>query len=140
MRVVLDTNVLISAFITRGVCSDLLERCATQHTLVTSPFILDEFHDKITSKFKYSEEDATRAIQLLRSRMEIAIPEDFPLNVCRDPDDDMILATAIAGNASCIVTGDPDLTDLRYFLNIAILKPAEFATYEASKQTQCPPS
>ena len=40
MKIVLDTNVLIAAFIARGVCSDLLEHCARQHTLVTSEFIL----------------------------------------------------------------------------------------------------
>jgi putative PIN family toxin of toxin-antitoxin system len=43
MKVVLDTNVLIAAFITRGSSSDLLEHCIRQHEIVTSEFILDEF-------------------------------------------------------------------------------------------------
>ena len=52
MRVLLDTNVLIAAFIAHGFCHELLEHCARQHTLVTSDFVLGEFRDKLTDKFK----------------------------------------------------------------------------------------
>jgi len=48
-----NTNVLIAAFITRGVCSDVLEHCVRRHVLVTSEFILNEFCEKLIHKFKY---------------------------------------------------------------------------------------
>ena len=54
--------------------------------------------------------------------------------VCRDGDDDIVLATALTGNADCLITGDKDLTDLKTFQNIPILKPSEFSTFEASRK------
>ncbi len=133
MRIVLDTNVLIAAFITRGVCSDVLEHCVRQHTLVTSDFILNEFREHLIYKFKYSAEEAEEAFELLRSRMEVVTPADLGATVCRDPDDDVILGTAIAGNAACIVTGDNDLLVIKRFHTIDIVQPAEFAEYEATE-------
>jgi len=62
--------------------------------------------------------------------------EPIPLkeSVCRDQDDDMVLATALTGKSDCIVTGDKDLTDLKTFQDIPILKPAEFTSFEAGRQ------
>src|SRR5438876_2119229 len=106
MRVVLDTNVLIAAFVARGVCADLLEHCVLNHTVVLSAFILAEFQEHLVGKFKQSEQEALDATELLRSRMEIVVPQPLERPVCRDPDDDTILATAEAGAVDCIVTGD----------------------------------
>ena len=58
MKIALDTNVLIAAFIARGVCNDLLEHCVRRHELVTSEFILNEFREKLTGKFKFTHEEA----------------------------------------------------------------------------------
>ncbi|UBF26661.1 putative toxin-antitoxin system toxin component, PIN family [Kovacikia minuta CCNUW1] len=58
--------------------------------------------------------------------------EPAPLEspVCRDPNDDTILATALAGGADCIATGDKDLLALKKFGAIDILSPSEFEVYE----------
>ncbi len=133
MRVVLDTNVLIAAFIARGVCSVILEHCVRHHTLVTSDFILDEFHEHMIHKFRYSTEEVEEASRLLRSKMEVVTPVNLGSTICRDPDDDAVLGTAIAGNAICIVTGDNDLLTVKQFYNVTIIRPAEFAEYEASR-------
>jgi putative PIN family toxin of toxin-antitoxin system len=133
MKVVLDTNVLIAAFITRGVCSDVFEHCVRHHTLVTSDFILKEYRENLVHKFKYSEEKVEEAVKLLCSRMEVVAPADLATAVCRDPDDDAILGTAIAGKAACIVTGDNDLLIIKKFRTVDIVRPAEFAEYEAAK-------
>ncbi len=67
MRIVLDTNVLIVAFITCGACSDLLEHCIRRHTLVASTHILGEFRKHMVGKFGYTAaEEAEEAITLLR--------------------------------------------------------------------------
>lgn len=132
MRLVLDTNVLIAAFIARGTCSDVLEQCIRHHEVISSEFILGEFRDKMIQKFKYSPQEADAAIVLLRSRLRVVAPAELKDPVCRDPDDDMVLATAIAGGAVCIVTGDADLLDMGRFLEIDILAPAAFAAYEAA--------
>jgi putative PIN family toxin of toxin-antitoxin system len=131
MRVVLDTNVLIAALIARGVCADLLEHCVLHHDIVSSQHILDELQRHLLGKFKYSAQESTEALDLLRSKMELAIPVPLPQPICRDVDDDLILATAVAGNAVCIVTGDKDLLVLKQYQQIEIVGPAQFADFES---------
>ncbi len=134
MRIVLDTNVLIAAFIARGVCHDLLEHCVRAHELILSDFILNKFHEKLTEKFKYPVEEAGDAIELLRSRIEIVEPTAITPGVCRDPDDDNVLGTAVAGSCALIITGDKDLLVLEKFRGISIVAPAGFQDYEAGRR------
>lgn len=130
MRVVVDTNVLIAALISRGLCHELLEHCSLNHTLVLSDFILAEAAVKLVEKFKYSSEVAYEAVELFRSRAEIVMPADLSAPVCRDADDDNILAAALSGNCDCIITGDNDLLILKEFNGIKIFSPREFSDYE----------
>ena len=130
MNLVLDTNVLIAAFIAKGFCHTLVEQCLRVHFSITSEFILDEFREKLTKKFKYSNEDAAAAETLLRSKMQVVCPIPLESKVCRDSDDNMVLATALTGNAVCIITGDKDLLILKKFGEIDILSPSEFEVYE----------
>lgn len=131
MRIVLDTNVLIAALIARGVCCDLVEHCVQRHTIVASAFILNELRKHLAGKFKYDPQEAEDAVSLFQSVVELVVPAEMDAGICRDPDDDMILATALSGNAQCIVTGDKDLLALRQFHAIRIISPAEFSVYEA---------
>ncbi len=134
MRILLDTNVLIAAFITRGVCSELLEHCFRQHTLIESEFIFGEFTRHLLRKFKFDEEDVEEAIVLLRSRSQLVQPIALEVQVSRDADDDQVLATARTGRVECIITGDKDLLALGQFEGIDILSPSDFSAYEASKK------
>ena len=132
MRIVLDTNVLIAAFITRGVCSELLEHCVRQHELVTSDFILNEFREKLTGNIKFTFEEAGAAAALLLTRTIVVDPAGLASPICRDPDDDNVLATAVAGSCDCIITGDKDLLVLQRFSGIDITSPRDFLEYEAA--------
>ena len=71
---------------------------------------------------------------MLRSRMELVEPVPLGAPVCRDPDDDWVLATAVAGTCECIVTGDKDLLSLGEYRGVRILAPSAFWNYEASRQ------
>lgn len=133
MRVLLDTNVLIAAFVARGVCADLLEYCVIQHRLVTSRSILDEFEEKLVSKFGASRAEARQAQDLLAEQMELVKTGPLDEPVCRDPDDDVVLATAWAGQCGCLVTGDKDLPEIKIFHGIPILSPRGFWGWEAMK-------
>lgn len=62
--------------------------------------------------------------------MQIVKPKALNKAVCRDPDDDMVLATALSGGAVCILTGDKDLLALKSFDGIDIISPSEFEAYE----------
>ena len=133
MRVVLDTNVLIAAFISRGACARLFEAIMTTHEAVSSVSLLQEFHDKLTTKFRFSQSDADEALALLKWKTQLVTPVALQQPVCRDPDDDLVLATAATGDAQCIITGDKDLLILKQFQGIDIIRPADFMAYESAR-------
>ena len=130
MRIVLDTNILIAAFIARGSCNELVEHCVVHHDLVLSKPILGEFRNVLARKFGFTQSEAGAAARLLQSRAQIVKPSSLPDAVCRDPDDDAVLATALSGNAEAIVSGDKDLTCLKSYRGIKILSPADFWQFE----------
>ncbi|NCJ08720.1 putative toxin-antitoxin system toxin component, PIN family [Synechococcales cyanobacterium C] len=134
MRLVLDTNVLIAAFVARGVCHELLEHCQHCHELVTSARLLTEFEEKLKHKFKTPPDIVREAKDLLGGHMERVIPSPLDRVVCRDPDDHWVLATAVVGRCGCIITGDKDLLILKSFQDIVILSPSEFWGYEAAQR------
>ena len=133
MKIILDTNVLVAAFITRGVCSELLDHCIRHRELITSEFILGEFQQHLRHKFKYNTVEIEKAIKLLSLKVVLVTPVVLSGKICRDADDDAILGTAVAGEGDCIITGDKDLLVLKHFGSIDIISPSEFSNYEAPK-------
>ncbi|MEI7900043.1 MAG: putative toxin-antitoxin system toxin component, PIN family [bacterium] len=138
MTIVLDTNVLIAAFIARGTCSELLEYCVVHHEVVLSAAILDELCEVLTRKFRFLPEEARQVARLLKSRVRIVDPKPLTTPLCRDPDDDRILAAALSAQCRAIITGDKDLTDLRQVDGIVIMTPSEFWKFEAEARTSHP--
>jgi uncharacterized protein len=130
MRIVLDTNVLIASLISRGKCYSLVEYCLEVHEIISSTFILDELSEKLQKKFKYDNNEVIEALSIFRAKMEIVNPSKLNQQVCRDIDDDWVLATALVGKAQCIVTGDKDLLVITQFEKIDIISPVDFQTYE----------
>jgi len=131
MRLVLDTNVLIAAFVARGVCHELLEHCQRTHHLVSSQFILAEFEATLVRKFNVPAEGARSARRLIEAGSEVVELNALGARGCRDPDDDFVLATAISGSCACIVTGDKNLLLLEEFEGIHIVSPSTFWSFEA---------
>lgn len=134
MRVVLDSNVLIAAFVARGACAELLEHCAREHEPVTSTFILEEVRDKLVTKIGVAVTQAEQAVSLIRARFTLVEPSPLPARVSRVPDDDAILGTAVAGRCDLIVIGDRDLLDLVVYEKTAIVSPRDFWRYESRHQ------
>lgn len=127
MRVVLDSSVLIAAAISRaGVCAELLEDVLTHHELVMSEFIAEELGRKLRDKFKFPETDVRELSRFLGKVATAVVPTELSTNVCRDPNDIPVLGTAVAADASVLVTVDKDLLALSEFRGIAIIKPGEF--------------
>jgi len=85
MKLVLDTNVLIAALISRGTCADLLEHCVLRHTLISSEAIFTELETHLLGKFKYSPAEVGAATSLLKSQMEMVSPIKLDAPACRDP-------------------------------------------------------
>jgi putative PIN family toxin of toxin-antitoxin system len=136
MRLVLDANVLIAAFVARGVCAELLEYCVREHEPVTSAVILEEVRRKLIDKIKATASQADQTVKLLRTRLEVAEPAALGAQVCRDADDDVVLGTAIAGRADAIVTGDKDLLDLESYRDIPIVSPRGFWSFENRRRSR----
>jgi putative PIN family toxin of toxin-antitoxin system len=132
MRVVLDTNVLIAAFIARGACSDVFERVVNEHELTLSPFVLEEFERVMTRKLGLDGDRVARAVTLLRRKGIVVEPALLDAPVCRDPDDDQILALAREDGVRFLVTGDDDLLILGVFDGVPIISPRQFLTHPDS--------
>lgn len=131
MRLVFDTNVFLAAFISRGLCHELLEHCAVRHELYTSEFIVGEVRSKMAGKLRVPLQDIGDYETLLRERCSVVAPSSGFVPICRDPDDDMVLATAVAAEADCLVTGDKDLLVIGICQGIPIIQPAHFWSFEA---------
>jgi putative PIN family toxin of toxin-antitoxin system len=135
VRLVFDTNVLVAAVVASGVCRDLVEYCTEHHQLVTSSFILGELREKLDRKFKLTSDVVEGVLASFEARMQVVAPSPLDPPVCRDPDDDWVLATAVAGKCECVITGDRDLLDLIEVAGIRILRPRAFLDLEPAPES-----
>ena len=125
MRAVFDTNVIVAGLVARGLCHELVESQLPQHEAILSQVLWEELLRNLQEKFELELDDLP-LLHLYRRHATWIEPQALPDSVCRDPDDDWVLATALAGQADVIVTGDDDLLSLRLFQGIRILTPRQF--------------
>jgi putative PIN family toxin of toxin-antitoxin system len=125
---VFDTNVLIAAFMTEGVCSGLLSRARKQvFSLILCNDIIGEFKGVHIKKFKLSPVEVSEIIALVSEAASEILTYLNPVpTICRNQTDDMIIACAVDGTADYIVTGDEDLLILKKYKNIIIINPRNF--------------
>jgi len=134
LKVLLDTNVLVAAFLSRGACHELVEHCASNHQVVASEQILEELGRALVRKARIPPSRVAQALALLRGRFSLAPAPPLGDSVSRDPDDDLVLSAAREGGCTCIVTGDAHLLELGSWSGIHILTPADFWKYEAERR------
>ena len=131
VRIVLDTNTVISALLWHGTPHNLVAAFRTRPIVVfTSPILLAELADiftreKLASAVKASGLSPDQLMQRYRRLAMVVHPERIPPTVLRDPDDDHVLACAITAKADLIVSGDSDLLDLKEYQGIRIVTPAQ---------------
>ena len=126
MKVVLDSNVLLAALATRGLCETVFEACLDGHDLYSSNFILDEVKKHLAGKFKMTPARVGEIVSFLKAELTFVEPAKVAEDACRDPNDLMVIGTAVAVGADYIVSGDKDLLVLGSHLGIAILSPRQF--------------
>ncbi len=128
-RIVLDTNVLVSAALRNGSLPHrALLQARLEGRLLASDETLAEFRSVLLrDKFDRDVDRALR-VELLQEYAQLCslVPIVAPICACRDPKDDKFLELAVHGRADAIITGDRDLLDLNPFRGIAILTPAEY--------------
>lgn len=125
-RIVLDTNVIISALLFGGKPSKImLQVLMGRFEVVTSPPIIEETSHVLADKFGI-EQSTLKLLQEFLSSTEVVYFKPF-LHILDDEPDNRILETAIRGRAKYIVTGDKQLLALKKYKNIQILSTAEFS-------------
>jgi putative PIN family toxin of toxin-antitoxin system len=134
-RLVLDTNVLVSAFLWQGLPGRLIEMAGEKEVrLFTSRPLLEELAATLTKKklLKYVAATGLTATQLLGAYKRLCTTVTAPqlaTRVSRDVDDDVVLACAVAAKADFIVSGDDDLLVLSKFQDIPIVTVADALKY-----------
>lgn len=128
-RVVLDTNVLVSALLFRGEVSRLAELWKSGKIVsVVSPATFKEFKDVLAyPKFSLAESEIRTIIEdeVLPFFEVVDVHEEIS-GSCRDADDNKFLACAVSASADYIVSGDKDLCDMRRYKSIKIVKVSDF--------------
>jgi putative PIN family toxin of toxin-antitoxin system len=125
VRVVFDTNVIVAGLVSEGLCHEVVETHLPEHSAILSRVLWDELVEKLRDKFGLAVEDLP-LLDLYRRHATWVEPPPLATPACRDADDDWVLATAIAGQAEAIVTGDGDLLELVAYQGVAILSPRQF--------------
>ena len=128
MRVFLDTNVLVAAFATRGLCADVFRLAAARHQLLIGEPVLDEVGRILTSKLRMPRNTRIEVLGVLRRfPFAPAAAKPIPLGI-NDSADEWIVACALAATADIFATGDKALLGLRTIKNMAIVSPRQFWT------------
>ena len=123
MRIFLDTNVLVSAYMARGICADLIRHILAEHELRTGEVNLRELHRVLKDRFRASAAQLQSVDAELRAQTIVPKPESPSPIVTRDPDDAWVLASAIASGADMLVTGDHDLLSVAASAPLPIVDP-----------------
>ena len=127
MRVLLDSNVWLAILTTDGQCRRLWRAVRGRSQIHASPDILGEIEEKLRRKFGFTPRHAHLLTHFVR-RQTISVEINPPApKVCRDPDDDPILAAAFQAGCTHLVTGDNDLLVLKEFEGVVIVTPGAFA-------------
>jgi putative PIN family toxin of toxin-antitoxin system len=106
VKVFPDTNVLLAAFATRGLCADLLAHLLLEHELIVGEVVIGELKKKLRVKIKLPKTAIEEIEDLLREGTVIKKPRKHLNLGISDPDDEWIVASAVAGAADVLVTGD----------------------------------
>ena len=134
MRIVLDTNVVLSALLWRGTPYQLLDALHSrgEARIFTSPALLDELAEVLTrpsvaKRLAIIGRTAREVLADYVEAVEVVEPEQVPRVVPDDADDDQVIAAAVAAGADWIVSGDADLLSMGNHQGIPILTAAQAA-------------
>ncbi|MDP1722195.1 MAG: putative toxin-antitoxin system toxin component, PIN family [Candidatus Gottesmanbacteria bacterium] len=126
LRVVIDTNVLVSAIVYGGIPKQILALVVDEHiTGVATRVLVAELIDVLSKKFHFSTRRLADSESLIQDSFLIIQPEKT-IALLDDDDDNRVLEAAAEGACGYIVTGDTDLLRLKQYKAIAIMTPAEF--------------
>jgi uncharacterized protein len=125
LKIFLDTNVLVAAFATRGLCSDVLRTVLSEHELILGEVVLTEFRRVLSRKLKVPA-DRIRAAEAVFEGIPVVPKPKQPRTLGVRDSSDRWIATAEAGGADVLVTGDDDLLAVAGESALRIASPRAF--------------
>ncbi len=140
MRIVADTNTVISGLLWKGAPRQIIQACRYQRiTVVSSERLIAELaevlaREKFANRIRSAGLIPASLVEDYRVLTEQVYLEPLSEPVCRDPDDDAVLACALAGRADAVVSGDDDLLSLNVFRGIPIITAAEWVRQHSDWQ------
>ncbi len=126
MRVFLDTNVLVSAFATRGLCADVFELVLLNHELILGRSVLRELEKALRQKVKLPARDSAAILAFITDQAADLVESSRPVSANVDADDAIVLGEAVRGNAEVLVTGDAKVLALGRHGELRIVSPRAF--------------
>ena len=126
MRLLFDTNVVISGFVTRGCSFDVIKDAIYKHEVYYSEHVLKEIQDILPNKFSLSEGVTHFTVSTIKRYFTKGHTAATVEHVCRDPKDNQVLADALANEIEIIITGDKDLLELKRHKGIKIVSPKNY--------------
>jgi putative PIN family toxin of toxin-antitoxin system len=126
MRVLLDTNVIVSAVTTRGLCADVFRAVLVEHKLVICPQVLHEVRYILGKKFSLPEALISEYLELFDQDVIVSEGGDPAAIPLKDTDDARIVAAAVNAGVQVLVTGDREIQDIKRLGRMAIMSPREF--------------
>ena len=126
MRVLLDTNVLVAAFATRGICQDVLRTVLAEHRLLVGETVLEELERILADKLRTPAPRVREVVTFIREHADVVVPASpapWPEN---DLDDRWVVAAALQGSADVLVTGDRDILDAKDAAGVRVVTPRGF--------------
>jgi len=128
LKIFFDTNVLVSAFLTRGLCADLMRLVLAEHQFMTGEFVVNELRRILAEKFEMPVKKISDIASFLSQQTLVSTPAKKVDVAVRDKDDQWVLSEALSGEADYLVTGDKDLLVLSKVHHLIILNPRDLWT------------
>lgn len=126
MRVFLDTNVLVSAFATRGLCADVFELVLLNHELILGRTVLQELERALRHKVKLPPRNLAAILAFITDHAAHLVESSRPVSATVDAEDAIVLGAAVHGNAEVFVTGDAKVLALGHHGELRIVSPRAF--------------
>jgi len=126
VKLLIDTNVIISGITARGHSFEVIKDSTYRHEIYYTEHLLEEIQRILSTKFSLSNDVINFSIFIIKRDFIKGKTADKIENVCRDPDDNQILADALVNEIEVIITGDGDLLDLKSYKGIKIIRPREY--------------
>jgi putative PIN family toxin of toxin-antitoxin system len=123
VKIFFDTNVLVAAFATRGLCADLFAHVLLEHEVVVGEFVLAELRTTLRKKMKVAPRTVDEIEAALRESVVVETPAEHLNLGISDPDDEWVVASAVAAGADVLVTGNAALLKLGKRAPLPIVSP-----------------